>query len=43
MRKFKYFLEFLGELVIRFAIVALTAFTFISIAVALYKLFTYQS
>ena len=43
MNKFKYFLEFLGELVIRFAIVALTAFTFISIAIALYKLFTYKS
>ena len=42
MNKFKYFLEFLGELIIKTGIVALTALSFIAIAIALYKLFTYQ-
>lgn len=42
MRKFKYFLEFLANVLLRFGMVLLTVLAFISIAIALFKLFTYK-
>ena len=42
MSKFKYFLEFLAQVILRFGVVALTVLAFLSIAIALFKLFTYK-